>query len=242
MRVLLISDIHGNLPALESVLKEAKRLGYDTVWCAGDIVGYYPWVNEVCQWVRENVEYCVLGNHDAVIAGLVNPEYFSSAAYEAIVWTMENLSEENKKFISSLPVVKDLGDTILVHDTPLRPMSMEYILYPEQALKVLQNTDRRFTIYGHTHIPVVYEYSPEGLTIYYKSQQVVLRENSRYLINPGSVGQPRDGVPLASFAIWDRDKNLLIRKRVDFDKDRVLKEVIKRGLPPELGYRLFEGY
>jgi putative phosphoesterase len=242
MRILLISDIHSNLPALEAVIEEANKIGYDTIWCAGDIVGYYPWPNEVADWVKGNVHHCVMGNHDAVIAGLVSPEYFSSHAYTAIMWTAEHLTEENKKFISNLPVAKEIGQTILVHDTPLRPLSMEYILYPEQALEVFEKTPYRLIVYGHTHIPALFAYTGKDLQIHYTIDGVNLDLRYRYMLNPGSVGQPRDGIPLASFLIWDTDKNLLIHKRVDFDKEKVLKELKVKGLPLELGYRLFDGF
>ena len=241
MRILLISDIHANLPALEAVLKEAKKLGYDAIWCAGDIVGYYPWPEEVCQWVRDNVEHCVLGNHDAVITGLVEPSYFSSHAYRAIVWTLETLSEECKKFLSTLPLVERLNSAVLVHDTPLRPLSMEYVLYPEQVLEIFERTPYRFVFYGHTHIPVVFEFDGKRLLTYTQPNGVALNGQNRYTVNPGSVGQPRDGIPLASFMIVDTERQTVIHKRVDFDKEKVLKGLKEKGLPLELGYRLFEG-
>jgi predicted phosphodiesterase len=241
MRILLISDIHANLPALEAVVKEAKKIGYDQIWCAGDIVGYYPWPNEVVNWVKENVHYCVMGNHDAVVAGLIEPTYFSSYAYDAIVWTLQNLTEENKRFIASLPLIEKIGDTVLVHDTPDRPMSMYYIVDPQEALYVFQKTDFWLTVYGHTHMPILYTYTGYGVRVNYTLDGVVLERKYRHLLNPGSVGQPRDYVPLASFVVWDTDKNLLIHKRVDFDKEKVLKELKAKGLPLELGYRLFEG-
>ena len=242
MRLLLISDIHANLPALEAVIKEAKKVGFDAVYCAGDIVGYYPWPNEVTKWVEENVKECVMGNHDAIIAGIVPPDYFSSAAYEAIIWTLKELTEDNKRFISQLPFYRKFDGTFLVHDTPLQPMSMYYILTPEDALEVFRQTDYQITIFGHTHIPVLYAYNGKELRVVYDMDGFELKNGYRYLINPGSVGQPRDGIPLASFLIWDTENGKLIHRRVDFDKERVLKEVLKKGLPEVLGYRLFKGY
>jgi len=241
MRILILSDIHANWPALEAVLNEARKIGFDQIWCAGDIVGYYPWCNEVTHWVRENVQRCVIGNHDAIIAGLVSPDYFSSYAYTAIIWTLRELSRENKGFISQLPLVIKDKNTLLVHDTPLRPLSMEYILYPEEALEVLKNTPQRLIFYGHTHIPILFELGREELKVVYEMDGYPLREDKKYLINPGSVGQPRDGIPLASFLIWDTERNLLFHKRVDFDKERVIRELKKRNLPEELGYRLLKG-
>ena len=241
MRILILSDIHANWPALEAVLNEARKIGFDQIWCAGDIVGYYPWCNEVTHWVRENVQRCVMGNHAAIIAGLVSPDYFSSYAYTAIIWTLRELSRENKGFISQLPLVIKDKSTLLVHDTPLRPLSMEYILYPEEALEVLKNTPQRLSFYGHTHIPILFELGREELKVVYEMDGYPLREDKKYLINPGSVGQPRDGIPLASFLIWDTERNLLFHKRVDFDKERVIRELKKRNLPEELGYRLLKG-
>jgi len=241
MRILILSDIHANWPALEAVLNEARKIGFDQIWCAGDIVGYYPWCNEVTHWVRENVQRCVMGNHDAIIAGLVSPDYFSSYAYTAIIWTLRELSRENKGFISQLPLVIKDKSTLLVHDTPLRPLSMEYILYPEEALEVLKNTPQRLIFYGHTHIPILFELGREELKVVYEMDGYPLREDKKYLINPGSVGQPRDGIPLASFLIWDTERNLLFHKRVDFDKEKVIRELKKRNLPEELGYRLLKG-
>ena len=241
MRILILSDIHANWPALEAVLNEARKIGFDQIWCAGDIVGYYPWCNEVTHWVRENVQRCVMGNHDAIIAGLVSPDYFSSYAYTPIIWTLRELSRENKGFISQLPLVIKDKSTLLVHDTPLRPLSMEYILYPEEALEVLKNTPPRLIFYGHTHIPILFELGREELKVVYEMDGYPLREDKKYLINPGSVGQPRDGIPLASFLIWDTERNLLFHKRVDFDKERVIRELKKRNLPEELGYRLLKG-
>ena len=235
MRILLISDIHANLPALESVIKEAKRLGFDTVYCAGDLVGYYPWPNEVTEWVRENVSECVMGNHDAVIAGVISPDYFSSAAYEAIIWTAKELTEANRNFITRLPFYRKLNGTFLVHDTPLQPMSMYYILNVEDALEVFQSTDYEIVIFGHTHIPVIYAYNGKEIKVVYDLNGFKLKKRYHYLINPGSVGQPRDGIPTASFLIWDTAKGEILHRRVDFDKGKVLKEVLKRGLPEILG-------
>ena len=241
MRVLILGDIHANLPALESVIKSAKEIGFDAIWCTGDIVGYYPWCNEVTQWVRENAQKCVMGNHDAIIAGLLSPEYFSDWAYTSIVWTEKELSEENKKFISQLRLVLKEGETTLVHDTPLRPLSMEYILSPQEALEVMQKTPYRVVFYGHTHIPILFELGKNELKVVYEINGYTLRRDRKYLINPGSVGQPRDGIPLASFVIWDTERNVLFHKRVDFDKEKVIKELKKKGLPEGLGHRLLKG-
>jgi predicted phosphodiesterase len=242
MRIVLISDIHGNLPALESFQKELEKEDYDQIWCAGDIVGYYPWPNEVCDWVWENVKYTVMGNHDAVIAGLVSPDIFSSWAYWSIVWTERVLTKENKEKISKLPILLDLKDTFLVHDTPTAPMSMFYITNGYEAEDVLSVVEKPFTVYGHTHIPAIFGF--DGKNVYHLEAKgtVELPKGWKFLINPGSIGQPRDGIPLGSYAIWDRKRNTITFKRFDFDKKVVLETLEKEGLPTELGIRLFQGF
>jgi predicted phosphodiesterase len=243
MRWLLISDIHANLPALESVLKRASQIGYDRIMCAGDIVGYYPWANEVCDWVRENVDLCVMGNHDAIIAGLVSPEYFNGWARTAILWTMEHLTETNKEFIKNLPLKLEFPENnCLVHDTPVAPMSMYYITDPYDAVEVFRKTDYRITVYGHTHIPAAFVFNGAQVMGIKPKDLFPLRGDWRYLINPGSVGQPRDGVPKASFAVWDTDESVIYFERVEFDIDAVVKKMKEVGLPLELAYRLYEGY
>ncbi len=245
MRILLLSDIHANLPALEAVLKEAKKLTYDRIICAGDLVGYYPWPNEVVEWAKGNVDLCVLGNHDAIVAGLISPDTFSSHAREAILWTDKVLTGENRNYLKSLPLKVEFeidGKNCLVHDTPLYPLSMEYITSPYGAVEIFRNTDYRKVFFGHTHIPSVFV-EANGQIVGLKPKGLFpLNGNYRYLINPGSVGQPRDGIPKASFALWDTEGGTLIFERVEFDIDKVVREIERKGLPIELGLRLYRGY
>jgi predicted phosphodiesterase len=242
VRIVLISDIHANWPALEAVWREIKKIGYDQIWCAGDIVGYYPWPNEVAQWVFEYADRVVMGNHDAIVAGLMDSDYFNDAARYAILWTLETLREDLKKRIALLPLRLDLGNSYLVHDTPLNPLSMEYITDTYSAAQTLELVDKPYTVYGHTHQPVVFAYNGNQIREFRNFQNFPLKEGWKFLINPGSVGQPRDGIPLASFAIWDTDTNRLTLKRVDFDKKKVLEEIRKVGLPEIFALRLFEGW
>jgi len=244
MRILLISDIHANLPALEAVLKKAKELVYDKIFCAGDIVGYYPWPNEVVEWVKENVDLCVLGNHDAIIAGLLEPDTFTSAGRETILWTDRVITNQNREFLKNLPLKVEFeidGKHSLVHDTPLRPLSMEYITSPYSAVEIFQNTDYSKVFYGHTHIPVVFVFDGAQIAGFKGQNLFPLRGDYRYLINPGSVGQPRDGIPKASFALWDTEEKVLYFERVEFDIEKVEKEMKRLGLPLELAYRLYKG-
>ncbi|NPB05754.1 MAG: metallophosphoesterase family protein [Aquificae bacterium] len=245
MRILLLSDVHANLVALEAVLKSAKKLAYDKIFCAGDLVGYYPWPNEVVEWAKGSVDVCVMGNHDAVVAGLVDPATFSGPARAAISWTDRVLTDRNRRYLSSLPLKVEFeafGKNALVHDTPLRPLSMEYVLSPFEAAEIFEKTDYGRVFYGHTHVPVVFEGSERGVVGLKPEGLFFLKSENRYLINPGSVGQPRDGVPKASFALWDLEEDALYFERVEFDVEKVIRELKAKGLPLELGYRLYEGY
>jgi predicted phosphodiesterase len=242
MRFLILGDIHANLPALEAVLKDAKTVGFDRIICTGDVVGYYPWPNEVVNWVRENVDVCVLGNHDAIVAGLLSPDTFSSHAREAIEWTDRIISSRNREFLKSLPLKVDfLEKTCAVHDTPVYPLSMIYITDPYGAAEVFRKTDYEKVFYGHTHIPAIF--LTDGVQIFgtKPGEFFPLREGWRYLINPGSVGQPRDGVPKASYMVWDDEENVIYHRRIEFDIGAVIAAVERTGLPPELGYRLLRG-
>jgi len=243
MRILLLSDIHANLPALEAVLKRAKEIGYDKIMCAGDLVGYYPWPNEIVEWARENVDLCVMGNHDAIIAGLFEPDTFTSSARAAILWTNEVISDKNREFIKNLPIKLEFENNhCLVHDTPLYPMSMQYITSPYEAAEVFQKTNYSRVFYGHTHLPAIFVFNGAQIAGFKGEKFFPLRGDYRYLINPGSVGQPRDGIPKASFALWDSETDTLYFERVEFPIDVVEREIKKVGLPLDLAYRLYQGY
>ncbi len=222
MKIAFISDIHGNLIALEEVL---DSIGKTKVVCLGDLVGYNPFPNEVVEIVKEKKIASIMGNHDyATLTGDVS--WFNPIAARAILWTRKVLKEENFEFLSKLKISLIENDIYCVHGSPLNPLE-EYVFpdYPTNLLnKFLKVAKTKTVALGHTHVPFV-RYLEEGI-----------------IFNAGSVGQPRDGDPRACYVIFDTKKENVEIVRVEYDIDAVAKEIIKAGLPKELALRLYKGW
>lgn len=220
MRVVVLADIHSNLPALEAVLED---IGEAEIYCNGDLVGYNPYPNEVVELVREKGIFCTLGNHDyTVLTG--NTARFNPYAARALNWTRERIKKENLAFLASLPFFYE-DSFYMAHGSP-RYYLDEYVTedYPEEILNGFFNQSGRDVIcLAHTHVP--YARRLEG----------------KLLFNPGSVGQPRDFDPRASYALLDLERKQVKIKKVKYDIEAVVEAVIKEGLPEVLGYRLREG-
>ncbi len=242
MRTAIVSDIHANLVGLRALLDSVDKLDVERILCLGDIVGYNPWPNECIRIIRERSIPCVMGNHDRVAAGLEEPDYFNAMAREAILWTRRNLTDEHRDYLSKLPARLTLDDTtILVHGSPRDPD--EYVLMTRTAHENMtymrEQFDASICFFGHTHVSGIFDQSddekPSGDT------KVFLRRDDPYLINPGSVGQPRDGDPRSSFLIYDTDEGAVGFHHVSYDIDAVNEAIVRAGLPPYLGRRLFWG-
>ncbi len=222
MKIAFISDIHGNSIALEEVLDDIGKM---EIICLGDIVGYNPFPNESIEIIKEKKIKCIMGNHDyAVLTGDV--AWFNPIAARAIIWTREVLNEENIEYLKSLKTVIKDKNVYCVHGSPLDPLE-EYVFpnYPITLLKeFLKVAGTRAVAMGHTHIPFV-KYLNEGI-----------------IFNPGSVGQPRDNDPRAAYAIFDFKEESVEIVRVEYNIDKVAKEIIKVGLPKELALRLYKGW
>ena len=245
MRYLLLSDIHGNLPALEAVLKDAHPRGFDRVLFLGDAVGYYPDGEEVLNRLRELRAEPVMGNHDL---WLLEPEtFFGRGFIKALLeWQREALSEENLAYMRTWPLERLAPLYHQVHGSPCEPFI--YIDELEPAREAFACSDRPLILVGHTHIAGVYEAleGPSGPWIRFhpfnkRENTYRLPEGARAIINPGSVGQPRDGVPLAAYAIWDEDEGAVHAYRVPFDLAAVKRRVVEVGFPLFLYERLLVG-
>uniref|UniRef100_A0A7V3ZZ95 Metallophosphoesterase n=1 Tax=candidate division WOR-3 bacterium TaxID=2052148 RepID=A0A7V3ZZ95_UNCW3 len=243
MRYLVISDIHSNLPALKAVLAKARRIGYDKIICLGDFVGYYTSPNEVVELIKKDLTIAVIGNHDY---GLLHPQsitlHFNELAREALFYNIKVISKETLEFLKSLSFTAETDGFLFVHGSPSEPEEFEYIYSSVQAGRELRLTSKKVTFFGHTHIPVIYEYDEEKEKVITVEKYVRFKEGKRYLINPGSVGQPRDGNPEASFGILDMEEGVYRHYRVEYDIFETVAEVIRAGLNPLLAERLYDGF
>lgn len=239
MKVAVISDIHGNIHALKAVEKRMDELGVEEVWCLGDTVGYGAFPNECVSWVRENCSIALLGNHELALLGFVDVYLLNDYARAAIDWTKGVITDENLGFLRELGVQQLTSCCQLVHDTPKSPGSMEYILGKEEAYGALLSQQRDICFFGHTHIPAAYRLlssTVDRLSVYSLSVSA-----GRYLINPGSVGQPRDNDPRASFGVFDTEVRRFSIYRVEYDTKSAAREILRAGLPQFLAARLILG-
>ena len=246
MRYALLSDIHANHVALEAVMNVLKRHHFHRTIILGDLVGYATGCNESIQILRDlkGKKVFVRGNHDKVAARLESGAYFNITALSAIAWTREHLTEENMSFLKSLPKgpVELSGDLLISHGSPID--EDEYIFTDYDAYRVFMAYPHRIILHGHTHIPVVFSLNEDGLRLTLvrsASFRLKLDPQTRYLINPGSIGQPRDRNPMASFAVLDDKRNTYTMERVPYDVEAARTMILKAGLPHNLANRLREG-
>lgn len=222
MKIAVIADIHSNIYALEEVLREIKA---GEIFCCGDLVGYNPFPNEVVELIKKENIISILGNHDhAVLTG--DTSWFNPIAAKAIQWTREELREENKEFLKRLPTMHEHESFYMVHGSPKNPL--EGYVYPDHPDYVFKDffnhTRKEVIILGHTHVPFV------------------KRIDNRLIFNPGGAGQPRDMDPRASYAMFDTKTKEVEIKRVEYDVEKVAKEILEKGLPEQLAFRLFQGF
>ncbi len=242
MRIALISDIHSNLVALEAVL-EAMPL-YDQLWCMGDTVGYGPRPNECLDYMRGLGTYVLTGNHDLACLGEVSLEDFNPLARQANEWNNAQLLPEPRAYLHERPATLQVEhDTTLAHASPRDPI-WEYI----DSIPIARANFAHFTtslcLVGHTHVPMIVSLHPDGEMRFGHAQHdeiCQLQSRSRYIVNPGSVGQPRDGNPEAAYAIWDTEAATIQFRRVGYDVGATQKQIRQAGLPAPLAERLAYG-
>jgi diadenosine tetraphosphatase ApaH/serine/threonine PP2A family protein phosphatase len=242
MRAAVISDIHGNLPALEAVLPEIDAERPDVIWCLGDLVGYGPWPNEVTTIVRERADLCLVGNHDLVAldAAGVDVEEFNPDAAAAALWTRRELSADTREFLESLSPQATADDVELFHASPRDPV-WEYVLTAEAALAALQATSAPLVLVGHSHVALAISFDGEELDGGLAPAGTEIELGDRWLLNPGAMGQPRDGDPKAAWLMLDLKRRRARFERVEYDVARTQEEIRARGLPPALADRLAHG-
>ncbi len=243
MRILLISDIHSNLTALNAVLQAAGN--FDAVWCLGDTVGYGPDPNECIDVLRglPNLA-CVVGNHDVAALNLFDINAFNYEARQATRWTQTILKSEQREFLQGLPDRLVCQDVTLVHGSPRQPR-WEYLLDLPSAAANFELFDTAYCFVGHTHVPLCFSQdskNKETIGHILQHQETPVMEGRRLILNPGSVGQPRDHDPRASFAIFSPETRHWELRRVEYDIEIVQTRMRQQNLPLRLIHRLSEGW
>jgi len=243
MRCAILADIHSNLEAFTAVLDDIEdRGGADEVWCLGDVVGYGPEPRECIARLRETEHVCVVGNHDGAAIGKLDVSVFNPHAAIASRWTAQQLEAEDRQYLGDLRPVIEKADFTLVHGSPREPL-WEYLLSTWSAEQSLAHFSTRFCLVGHTHAPAVFTFDDDGRCSarqFLPDNPLVLGER-RLLINPGAVGQPRDGDPRASYAIYDSEAATVHLYRVPYDIPATQAKMMDRGLPMPLAARLSHG-
>jgi diadenosine tetraphosphatase ApaH/serine/threonine PP2A family protein phosphatase len=242
MRIALLSDVHGNLPAFRSVLDDVRDSGAEETWCLGDLVGYGAEPDGCVELARESCEVCLGGNHDLVVTGEIDIADFSSNAATAARWTRENISEGALEFLRGLAPADPAREPGLYHASPRDPI-WEYVLSTWQALECIDEMGPRVGAVGHSHVALFFHQNGgdevEGAVAPAGTELDLSK--GRWLINPGGVGQPRDGDPRAAWLLLDTDSWNAEWRRVEYPIDEAARAIEEAGLPAVLGERLYAG-
>jgi diadenosine tetraphosphatase ApaH/serine/threonine PP2A family protein phosphatase len=242
----VISDIHANLPALETVLGAIDGAEIEEIWCLGDVLGYGAEPDECANLVRERCAICLVGNHDLAVFGALDIAAFSEAAAEAVAWTQENVSERSLAPLRELEPAGEREGIGLFHASPRDPV-WEYVLSAEQANACFDVQPTRIALIGHSHVslyfarPTVEEEGEEIRGSQASDDTLLDLSSGQWLINPGSVGQPRDGDPRAAWLELDTDEQAARFHRTRYDVDRAAASIVAAGLPRRLADRLQVG-
>ncbi len=244
MRYAVISDVHANLEALSAVISRIAGLKTDKILCLGDMVGYNTNPNEVIDILKSEKALCIKGNHDAVACGLEEPDDFNPLARRAALWTREQLLKESNDFLRNLPGELKVGNLFIfhgsIHDTNRYLFDKEDIKENFQLMEKLTGAPQ-IGFFGHTHVRTACSYY-RGVVSLELSEELQLSDSKMYLINPGSVGQPRDYDPRASFLVYDTMEKKVTFYRTGYDIAACQDKIIRAGLPPQLATRLEMGW
>ena len=241
MRYALISDIHGNLEALEAVLRALSKERIDGYLCVGDVVGYGADPALCIRRVKSlEPKALVAGNHDWGVLGLVGLGYFNEYAREAVIWTKRVLSPDELGYLKSLRLIEEGKRFLLVHGSLEEPAEFNYILNSNDAGPTLKLLEKPVCFVGHSHVAGIYSLV-NGKIEYINSPKAMLDYGERYVVNVGSIGQPRDRDPRASYAIYDEEAGMVEIKRTAYDIRAAAEKILTAGLPKQLAARLYEG-
>jgi diadenosine tetraphosphatase ApaH/serine/threonine PP2A family protein phosphatase len=242
MRALVVADVHANLDALDAVLRDAKsRDAVDAIWCLGDTVGYAAEPDACIERLRSYPCEAIAGNHDLAAIGAIDTSEFNPHAAFAARWTGEHLSDSSRQWLLGLPsVIEVAGEFTLTHGSLLDPV-WDYLVYPEATAAHFEKQSTPYAFVGHSHLPLVF-YEDDGRRTLLADGAEVPLGGRRFVANPGSVGQPRDGDPRAAYAIVDTDARNVIFRRVEYDIVAAQAKIRAAGLPEILASRLAVGH
>ena len=242
MLYAILADIHANLTAFEAVLGDIeKKGGVDEIWCLGDIVGYGPDPCRCIELLRQYKHVCVVGNHDLAAIGKMELSYFNPYAAAACQWTAEQLSEDDIEYLKNLPLTLEKGEFLLAHGSPAEP-ALEYVMSASIAARNFEFFQLPYCLVGHTHAPVAYrEEEGECIPVSLSPGIGLVLGEKRMIINPGGVGQPRDGDPRAAYAIYDDEGRVFRLYRIEYDIRATQDRMMEAQLPIHLITRLEAG-
>ena len=231
MRFAVISDIHGNIHAIEAIEKELKNLSIDKIYCLGDIINFGAHPKETLDWVRANCDIVIKGEHDVFVAEpdevfLSNPYAIKSAD-----WTYEQLSDKDFEYINSLDNYYEEPQFILTHDEPSIPGTYHFLTSLRDAKETFTCFENRFCFYGHTHLQILFVKDSLGKVVSEKPDKYFYDNEEQFLICSGSVGQPRDKDPRAGYVLIDTENNFIEFRRVEYDVEKAAADIINAGLP-----------
>ncbi len=247
MRYAVLSDVHGNLEALSAVLADAASEGALGVLCLGDAVGYGADPVACVELLGERSTGMVAGNHEYGALGLLDLRWFNPAARAAALWTREQLGADHQGYLSGLPLSSALGEATCVHASPRRPEEWDYLLSAEDGFEAFADFATRLCFVGHSHRPGVWSLGSSGPAHEdlggpaWHDHRVPFHDGRRYIVNVGSVGQPRDRDPRAAYVVWDEDERSITLRRVMYDHKAAAAKILRAGLPRALADRLAHG-
>ncbi|MFP4379285.1 MAG: metallophosphoesterase family protein [Candidatus Sumerlaeia bacterium] len=241
-RFAVFSDVHANLAALQKFLKDAQARGIEQYFCLGDIVGYGPRPNECCEIVREMDIPVVLGNHDYACLHEEDRLHFNDIARQAIEWTADQLNAENREWLSSLPCRIDAGDYTFVHASACKPSEWTYVISRKDVDDCFEAFQNSVCFIGHSHQPFVVIEDDKGQMQFPEQQTIQKKGVYRYLVNVGSIGQPRDQDARLCYFLVDQTESLMSFIRVDYPIEETQKEINAAGLPIQLANRIEKGW
>jgi predicted phosphodiesterase len=241
MKLALISDIHGNLEALGEVLRDVESQRVDRIHCLGDVVGYGCDPVACLHLVAEHCDVKLMGNHEYAAIGVLPPDAMNIHARQSIHWTVTRLTDREISLISEFDLTAEQDDRLLVHASPYEPDGWHYVLAPHEAAEAFEHTESRLVFHGHTHLPVIYCLAPGGRIRTVAAHDFDPDEESRYLINVGSVGQPRDNDPRACYVVYDTSEDAVNYRRVEYDISATQAKMCRAEMPQMLIDRLQAG-